>query len=248
MSPAYIDEGIKLAAPDGKFIYGDLIKASKPNSSLIIYAHGMTSTRADYIYLNSARLFARKGYDSLRFSFYSWEEGARCLTQCNIQTHRRDLETVIKKFRNKYERIYLIGHSWGGLTIMHGAWPSVAAISLWDPSYAPKQYWPNFIGHIKGIALLQGGTDTVLSPLMLKQALALDFEACRKLSTRFAQPLQVLHAKKNGMLYKFGESYHTSAKGPTDYHLLAEADHSFQAEAAQTKAVEMTDKWFRKFR
>jgi hypothetical protein len=94
---------------------------------------------------------------------------------------------------------------------------------------------------------LKDASEYFISMEMHKYALSCDLDACRLLSSQNTKPIQVLHAKKNGMLYKFKESYHTHAKGPTDYHLIKEADHSFLAEEALEKAITLTHQWFKQF-
>jgi alpha-beta hydrolase superfamily lysophospholipase len=245
----YSETPVHFKAHDGKTIYADLVKAvSKRNGALIIYAHGLPSARIDYTYLNSARQFARKGYDCLRMSFYDWRKGARCLTDCTLDTRRRDVETAVKKYRKAYSAIFIIGHSWGGLTTMHSRCEGVSAVSLWDPSYMSATWWPDFVCQRKGLLLGQGSFEFLLAKEMVQQALSLDKPACQKLAQKFSTPLQVLHAGAPGQfLHKLGESFHTHASGPTDYHLIKEADHSFLSEAAQKKAVALTARWFEKF-
>ncbi len=243
-----MEKDISFPAHDGKTIYATYNKtASEKCRGLIIYAHGLPSNRNDYTYLQSARLFTKKGYDTLRISFYDWQKNARNLKDCGFEEHAHDLETTIKKFKSKYKRIYLIGHSWGGPTILQTSMNGIAAVSLWDPSYNVPFWWDACFRKEGKYIFLTGPCDAILSPRMHAAAQSLDYAKCEALARRFSTPLQVLHAKKNGRLYKFKKSYHTHAAGPTDYHLIAEADHCFLDEIALKKAIQHTHNWFKKF-
>ena len=243
-----VEKDISFPTGDGKTIYGSFNASQKKTCrGLIIYAHGLPSSRDDHTYLQSARMFAKLGYDCLRISFYDWRPNARCLTDCDISTHAHDLETTIKRYAKKYDKIYLIGHSWGGLTIVNTDRTGIAAISLWDPSYNPPFWWPLCSRKQGKSYFLIGGADVLMSADMYKDAMSFDINACRELSARVTVPLQVLHAKKDGILYKFKESYHSYAKGPTDYHLIARADHQFLDETAMAEAVQYTHQWFSRF-
>ncbi len=242
------ERDVTFLAEDGKTIYGTLnTHAGSKCRGLIIYAHGLPSNRNDYTYLQSARMFAKLGYDTLRISFYDWQKNARNLKDCGFADHVADLEIVISKHKRKYKNIYLIGHSWGGPTIILTDCTHVTAISLWDPSYNVPFWWNQGV-RIEGRKVyLTGAIDCLISKTMHREALSLTMERCRDLSETFDKPLQVIGAKKDGMLYKFKESYHTHAQGPTDYHLIVKADHSFLDEDALKETVQYTHNWFKKF-
>lgn len=241
------EKEVKFTAEDGKTIYGALNTHAGPKCrGLIIYAHGLPSTRNDYTYIQSSRLFAKLGYDTLRISFYDWQKNARNLKDCGFADHVADLENIISKHKRKYKNIYLIGHSWGGPTIILTNCTDVTAVSLWDPSYNVLFWWSQCIRQEGRKIYLTGAVDCLISETMHHEALSLTTERCRDLSALFEKPLQVIHAKKS-FLYKFKESYHTHAQGPTDYHLITKADHCFLDEDALKETVQYTHNWFKKF-
>lgn len=243
-----MEQEIKIKTPDKKTIYGILNKTKRKKAlGLIVYVHGLPSDINDYTYLASARQFAKKGYDTLRIALYYWKPNARILSDCSLETHATDLRTTLDLYMKKYDRVFLIGHSWGGPTIMETDCTGVKAISLWDPSYNSNKWWPDATYKKSNLHFMKGSFEFIISKAMNDAAIRMDMKYCQSLSKRVTLPLQVLHAKKNGILYKFKESYHTHAHGPTDYHLIAEADHSFLDETALKKAVEYTHQWFKRF-
>lgn len=248
MPICYTETDASFSAPDGKTIYATEVKSLKVAApkALIIFVHGYACSRDAYTYLNAARLFARKGFDSLRLSLYESQTWARTLTDCTLEDHVSDIDTAIKKYKRRYKNIFLIGHSFAGVILMQKKFSGIRAMSLWDPSYMTSRWAENF-RKVGSCYALDGGIETLLSPRMRQQMLAHDQSHCRELAQKNITPVQVLHSMMNGTLYKLGESYHTFTAGPSDYHTIAEADHFFLAEAAQTKAVAFTGKWFDKF-
>lgn len=243
-----MDKDITFKAEDGKTIYCTLSShTGKKCRGLIIYAHGLPCSRHEYPYVISARKFAKLGYDALRISFYSWEKNARNLKDCGFAEHVADLEAVIKASKRKYKNIYLIGHSWGGPTIMLTGCQHVKAVSLWDPSYNVPFWWDDCVRREGKNLFMTGSADVLLSTRMHNEARSLDMKRCRDLSAAFTCPIQVIHAGKGSFLYKFKETYHTNASGPTDYHLVKKADHMFIDDEPLDEAIRHTHNWFKKF-
>jgi len=129
-----MEQEIKIKTPDNHIIYGTLNSLSKNNETLIILVHGLTGNQYEHHYFNAAPFFNKKGFNAFRFNFYAKELNARPLSESTITTHAKDLETIIKHFRDKYKNIVLVGHSLGAFAILNVDLSNISKIVLWDPT------------------------------------------------------------------------------------------------------------------
>lgn len=231
-------------AADGKTVYGRNVQRSRNLAEdAIIFVHGLTCDFTDMPYLSAARLLARRGYDCILFNLYDWRDGARSLNDCTLRTHAADFDAVASRRTKTYRNVFAVGHSYGGPTLLQARCRGVRAVSLWDPSYAIADWWPQWTVERNKLKFLRGPTDILVSNDMDAEALALDTEACRDLGRRFRKPLQVLHAGQ-GILHRYGESFHAFSRAQTDYHLIGNADHCFTTRNALNAVVRKTHDWF----
>jgi len=126
-----MEKEITIKTEDNKILYGTL--NSENNETLAIFVHGLTGNQNEHIFFNAKKLFPKKGIDTFRFNLYDWRENARQLAECDLHTHAKDIDLIVNKFKKEYEQIVLIGHSFGGPSILFSK-QEVEATILWDPS------------------------------------------------------------------------------------------------------------------
>ena len=95
---------VKIRTPDKKVIYGTLGRAKKKAGTLVVFVHGFTGHQNEHIFFNGSKLFAQKGLDTFRFDLYTGgKKGARHFRDTSISVHGKDINAVVKFFRNKYK-------------------------------------------------------------------------------------------------------------------------------------------------
>ena len=110
-----MESNITIPTPDDYLIHGIL---RDKGTTLVIFVHGLAGNVHQALFYNASRFFANKGYATFCFDLYSGEEKGRLLSECSIETHAADVTTVLKHFCSKYDKIYLVGHSLGGPSIL----------------------------------------------------------------------------------------------------------------------------------
>src|SRR3972149_9307131 len=130
-----METNLKIPTQDGKMIYARL--RGPISQTLVVFVHGLGGRMDQHIFYNGARFLEKHHISSLRFNLYSWEKNARNLSDCTIETHSNDLDTVISYLRKQgAKKIFVVGHSFGGPTILLSKNKDFEGIILWDPSYA----------------------------------------------------------------------------------------------------------------
>lgn len=237
-------------APDGAKIYGVTNQAkSEPSRKAVLIANGLGCFHFSHPYSLAALHFLNANYDVVRFNSYDAREGARNILECSIETLVSDLDRVLSEQTKQYDKIFLVGHSYGGLVIMTANPAGVAAASLWDPSYNMSNHdWAKGITEdLPGDRVLtRWGGAYVSSKRMWEDEKRYDMPFCRTLSQKARFPVQVVHADK-GVLYTYGESWHTYCPHPTDYHLLEGAGHNFEQLDSVPLLLDKCTAWFDRF-
>mgnify|MGYP001436995293 CR=1 FL=1 len=126
-------ENLNIKTEDGKKIYGVLDYQAKTRK-LIIFVHGFRDNKSVHLLFNAPSFFNAKGFTTYRFDLYSSKRAGRILDECNLDTHARDLNQVIKHFQDDYDEIFLIGISLGGPVILRSNLEQIKKIVLWDGS------------------------------------------------------------------------------------------------------------------
>jgi pimeloyl-ACP methyl ester carboxylesterase len=203
MDRTAIDTSIKrqtvldVTAPDGKKIFVYCNRAGDtPSPKAVVIGHGLGDSPNGYMHMMARDFFTSKGYDVYRMAFYWDEPEYRILHDCTLDIHGQDLNTVINHVRNHHQKIFVCGHSYGGLTLVF-ANPQVNALSFWDPSYQPyDRFWktsaaPNHDGKtylLRWEYLITIGKD------MIDEAKALSRPRAKDLISRISIPSQVIIA------------------------------------------------------
>jgi len=218
----------------------------KPSDKLVVFVHGLPGDFTSYPNYMAACEFANMGYDSLVFSLYGWSDAEKKLKDCTIKVFAQTVEAVLEKKAKKYKKVFLVGHSYGGPTILHVKSKKITAVSLWDPSYNMAMWWKDWAVRKGSLIIGPGAYDMVIPPRLHREAMSFDIEKCRKLGGEYEAPLQVIHAEK-GLLYEVKESYHSYHGDISSYHVVRGADHSFTRHKWLHEVVSVTHDWFRKF-
>ena len=125
-----MQEKTELKTEDNHIIYGTL--DSNNNSNLLIFIHGFTGSQNEHHYFNAVPFFTKNNFDTFRFDFYSKNKNGRSLSDCSLTDHSNDLNLIINNFKDKYDKLILIGHSLGSLVILKSDLSNVSKIILWD--------------------------------------------------------------------------------------------------------------------
>jgi len=203
-----------LPTPDNKTIYGVKNVSVKPATAAIFMVHGLTGNMYEYPFKRAADVFSAQGYDVYRFNLYDGQEAGRKLVDCTLLTHAEDLNTVMAKFSPTYTKNFVIGHSYGGPTIMLANPKGLTAASLWDPSYNIEKMsndFSEFYGKIGDYLTINWGVSYLLNPAMEEHAGTLNEPACIQLAEAFNAPVQVVLAG-DGYYVKQNLSYHSHGK------------------------------------
>ena len=241
------DLNIKL---DKRFTaYGRLFGSlDKP---LIIIVHGLLCNYREGLYMAAARWFARNGYAAFGFNLYGWKKGARQLIDCTLAMHTADLDAVVRYFRKKgVKKIFVVGHSFGGPTILSSAVQDFDAVTLWDPSYdisfTKKKYgYPGgkFVKALNGY-FMAWGVNTVIGKAMAREIDTMTWDA---LTPKFKVPLHIIAAEK-GVLVKGAKKYIAKANEPKKFEIVKGATHYFDDdEEMQERLFAITKSWLDKF-
>src|SRR3989344_6063085 len=130
-----MEKTIKLKTPDGYTLYGTLNTARRKAKALVVFVHGLTGYQNEHQFYNAARFFPQREFDVFRFDLYSDEKGGRVLTKSTLRTHAADVNTTLQHFRKSYNKIHVVEHSLGGLTILLSDTTLIDSIVLWDPAH-----------------------------------------------------------------------------------------------------------------
>lgn len=132
-----MEKELKIPLGQNKVAYGTLFGDLK--NPLIIFVHGFTGHKDEHIFFNGARFFEKNGYSSFRFNLYGDANDARKLNDSPLSQNAEDLDIVIDFFNKKgVNKIYVVGHSYGGLVILLSKYQKFDKACLWDPSYNPN--------------------------------------------------------------------------------------------------------------
>lgn len=129
---------VKLKTADNHTINGTL--NSVDSDTLIIFVHGLTGGQWEHHYLRAPEFFNPKGIDTFKFDFYSSEEEGRVFSETSVPVHSQDLTQVLKHFKDKYQKLILVGHSLGAPVILETNLEAVERIILWDPADGISSY------------------------------------------------------------------------------------------------------------
>jgi len=172
-----------ITARDGATIHGRRNATREKTDSCVVMVHGLTGNMQEYQHKAGAVFFAVQGFDVFRFDLYGEEDGARRLRDCTLPTHAADLQDVLAAKAAGYKKIFLIGHSYGGPTIMLAQPQQATAISLWDPSFDLPRLWSMMPAFQENGYCIEGrGLEVLMNPAMQTEIHLYDRENCLALA------------------------------------------------------------------
>ena len=238
---------IQTKAQDGKVIYSIFNPAVGVKSDvLVIIGHGLTGHPNEYVHKIAHRYFNEKGWDTLRIAYYSDPADARKLKDCTLSIHADDLNTVIKAHKPLYKKIFCVGHSYGGLTMLF-ANPNADALSFWDSSFTPYDgFWKRDAVYMPELDCytMGWGQNNLIGKAMVEEAKNLKLEDSISLAKAIQTPSQVVVATMD----------HENAIPTILYdHLVCPkelceiaANHTFTFENTADTLAQKTYEWFAK--
>lgn len=236
-----MEKEITIPTNDGHLIYGTL---NGDSDKLIIFVHGLVGHRNEHQFYNAAKFFPKNSYATFRFNLYSYEEKARNLSECGITTHVADVTTVLNNFRKDYKKIYLVGHSLGGPSIMLSNNELSDGIVLWDPTIDLSEIFnrPEFSHEAQSDQyIVNWGVKHIISKKMIQEQTI----TTEKIISGLKKPVRIIFAG-DGILKPMWEKPQKLIKVKYDIVEIAGAGHCFDEEGTEEELFQATLEWIEK--
>ncbi|MBI2278665.1 MAG: alpha/beta fold hydrolase [Candidatus Brennerbacteria bacterium] len=220
------------------------------NQPLFIIAHGFSGNMDEEFYRLATYWFGKHGFSTFRFNFYGHQKDARQLMNCTLKTHSTDFDTIVRYFRKRgVRKVFVVGHSFGGLVIFCSRNQDFDGAVLWDPSYKisfTKTMFGfpggKYIKEINGY-LMKWGVNLIIGKVMAKEIDSLQWDSIAK---NFKVPFKIILAGKGAL--KGTKKYLNNAKVEKDLMIVEGATHYFNdRDGMQEKVFKSSEEWFRKF-
>lgn len=240
-----MEQLIKIPTSDNKIIYGRL--RGLLDKPLVIFVHGLGGRMDQHIYYNGVRFLEKNNISSFRFNLYSWEDDARNLSDCTIEIHSNDLDAVISYFRKKgVKKIFVVGHSFGGPTILLSKHKDFNGVILWDPSYGePKSFQDTKYLESLKMYRARWEFDVLLNKEMIEEGEGLKEKEERAIE-EIHVPIKIITAG-DSFLQDGGEKYYQLANEPKKLVVIKGAGHTFDEDGAEGELFQETLEWIQRF-
>lgn len=244
------DAPLEISIPRSRFkVFGRF--QGKKSQPLIIMIHGLTGNMDEYFYRMGCEFFAKCGFATYRLNLYSFPKGARRIVDTTLRIHADDLNVVVRYFRRKgFKKIFAVGHSYGGATILLSDPDKLDGAVLWDPTHGAtftKRKWggspARYLKQIDAY-LVDWGVYYVLGRAMVEEADDLEWD---KLAAKFSAPTRIVCAG-SGVLTKGCEHYFkTLPAAKKDLKVIRNATHYFSDRPGmEDRVYRLTCDWFKK--
>jgi len=238
-----MERELKIRIPKTKkVIYGRLRGSLK--RPLLVFVHGLSGHMDEHLFFNGARWFEKHGFSSFRFNLYDWRKGARTLVECTVRTHASDLDVVVRHLRRMgAKRIVVVGHSYGGPTILLSKNQDFDRAVLWDPTATATfdEY-----GVKKGAGphyVLPGGYQVLVGKAMYQENQKLNSP---KWLRDFPVPTKIILAGKGVLIRPWGQAFKQMPNSPHALTTIPGATHCFDEDGAEEQLFKETLSWIRK--
>lgn len=239
---------------DGYAIHGRINRADELTDRAVIFCHGLTGHMYEHPYMTARVYFPAHGYDVIRFNFYSDEKDARRITDCTVGLHADDLNRLLTHFSPRYRKLFVAGHSYGGLAILMADPPQIAAASLWDGTFIPFAEdegfsAPWFFNKELGEYMVNWPPITrVVGKKFYDETRTFTSERMDGWAKNFTKPAQVLAAGGFPENISYQEKlFNTLASAEKEFTPIAGASHGFNEGATVFDLLENTHRWFERF-
>ncbi len=246
-----MQKSLNIPTPDKKTIYGELDTPKGKSKGLIIFVHGLTDNFNSHMLPNSAKYFTKKWYSTYRFNLYGERMQERKLEKADLKTHIKDLNTVIKHFKNIKQKIFLVWHSFGWLTILYSNVKNASWIILRDASIGGKWLLDNVTyNQKKGSYVIDRGNGYkhTISPKMYKDFLISPKEHLKQVKKTYT-PIKIICAEKWLQIWtKYNRAaYYKWANEPKELVIISGARHHFKETWAEEKLFSETYKRIKQY-
>lgn len=239
-----MEKQIKVPLGNKKNIYG--ILRGSLDKPLLVFVHGFTGHKNEHQFFNGARFFEKKGISTFRFDLYNWAKDARKLEECTLTLHGQDLDVVVDYFRKKgVGKIFVAGHSFGGVTVLLSKKQDFDAAVLWDSSgdkyvrrnakyikELDKYYFDEFSYGFTISKEMYEENNKKLKPTELIKDMRI--------------PLKIISAGAGEMINE-GKLLFQKANQPKDIAVVGGATHCFDEDGTEEKLFQETHNWIKKF-
>lgn len=235
-----------------KTIFGTLDTPKEKSKGLIIFVHGLTDNFESHMLPNSAKYFTKKWYTTYRFNLYGEKKQERKLKETSLKNHIEDLNRVIKHFEETTHKIFLVGHSFGWLTILYANIKNIAWIILRDASIGGKELLDDVTYDTKAgsYSIDRGdGYKYIIGQKMYKDFLVDPKQHLMQISKIYV-PIKIICAEK--WLQKAGKkyykaAYYKTANNPKELCVITWASHCFDEQGKEEKLFAETYDWIKRF-
>lgn len=248
------EENFALDSGDGFTIYGRVNYSRLASARrAVILCHGLTGHMNEHHFQDAKRFFAAQGYDVIRFGFYGEEENARQIADCSLAVHVKDLRTVIGHFAPRYERLFLAGHSYGGLAILMANPESVTAVSFWDASFHAtdenpvwEKYW-QYDETLDTCLLTWPPVSMIVGKGFYEERKSFTRKFLNDYAESLIAPAQVLAAGAYSENIPNQKQLFDALRSEKEFYLISGAGHCFFEGDTVFDLLEKTHQWFERF-
>ncbi len=239
---------LKIPIEAEKFIYGTLNYSNSANDKLVIFVHGLFDNEISQLMFNAGHYFSKNNFSSFRLNLYHFKPDSRHFSECTLSQHSLDLEKVIDYFKPKYKFIFLVGHSFGGLTVINANLENVTAVSLWEPSSfisCPPNLYIKYNEKVKKY-IFNIGYDIVVEEKFMNDLNSYPNEL--ELIKKIKCPVQIAYADgpKGGQIESSIRYFKNITHNEKNLLPIYGASHSFREENTEEKLYNKTAEWFNK--
>ena len=237
-----MEEEIKIPLKNKKYIYG-ILRGSLKNS-LIIFVHGFTGHKNEHQFFNGARFFEKNGLSTFRFDLYNWRDDARKLDECTLSLHGQDLDKVVDYFRNKgVKKISVVGHSFGGPSVLLSKKKDFDDTILWEPSDDKDVVLK--ARYLKELDKYHCRSESSFGFIISKEM----YQENKKLKPselikEINVPIKIIVAGL-GTLIEEGRKLLQNANEPKAFAIIPSATHCFDEDGAEEKLFQETLDWIK---
>lgn len=237
-----MEQTLTIKARDGLDIDGILYGNS---DKLIIIGHGLAdSARTTYVIRHSVNLLLEQGFSIFTISFYSKDKDRSLTGKVTVKRHAEDMQDVYNHFKEKFNKIFLVGYSFGGLALARANIKSLAQ-ALWDPTFHAdvfrKEEGP--VNYINGKPTVEFSNRIItINNDMVEDAENITFDIASKYSKQITTPTILINSSQFFNWNKHYHDYITNCEIKT-----VDCLHDFAKLGATEELVKHTVDFFKKF-
>ena len=231
-----MQETKEFIAADGAKVQVE-VNSAEGNKAAVLMVHGFTGDVNEHIFYNAAQSWPKKGLDVWRISLYPGEPaGTRLMTHVTWQQNLSDIALVLKEMGQRYESLFLAGHSMGGVLATYSSHPKIKAKALWDPAlgFQPSDFAAEALN--ANYHTIHWGCAILVSKKYSEEC----FEASRYLAEIPIQP-PILVVRATDFFGGWPK-----ARIAARVVLIKDSDHCFNKEGNEKKLFSLTLNFFKK--